>query len=94
MHVSPPLHCAQFFQVLFLLSVRQDFAIQLVVNMFEQAVELTNAYPPGVSVHTSKEHRAVRTASNHHRVSGPVRVYLPALNKCEHEIIPSGKSKK
>lgn len=53
--------------------------------------ELTNAYPTGVSVHTSKEHREIRTASNHYRVSGPVRVYLSALNKCEHTVIPSGK---
>jgi len=37
-HSLLPFYGSQFFQVLFLLSVRENFAVLLVVNMFEQAV--------------------------------------------------------
>lgn len=79
--------------MLFLLSIRENFAVLLVVNMFEQAVELSDAYPPGAPVHPPKEYRVNSTASNFYRVASTIGVYLPALNQSEHVVIPIDKSR-
>ena len=60
----------------FLLCFCQNFAVLLVVNMFEQAVELSDAYPPGAPVHPPKEYR-------HYAVEGDPGHYSECLYNIE-----------
>lgn len=75
----------------FLLSVSQNFVIFLVVNMFKQVVEFTDAYSTSITIHSPEEYRVISTANNFYRITSAIRVYLSTLNQSEHVAIPSGK---